>query len=246
MNQALAGKVALVTGASSGIGEQTALALASAGARIVVVARRADRLAALVPRLGAGAFALESDLTAGDEARRIVGEAHARAGRLDILVNNAGVMLNATLAAATAEDWRRMIELNVLALMNATHAAWPLMKAQGGGHVVNVSSVAATIRNPGASVYSASKAAVNAFSESIRKEGASVGIRVTVVSPGFVISELVDHVPDPAMQKRSRDFMAAIRPLDSEDIADAIAFAVTRPAHVALNEIVIRPAQQEP
>ncbi len=246
MSGALAGRVALVTGASSGIGEATALALATAGARVVVVARRADRLATLLPKLGADAIAFDSDLTVADEARRIVGEAHARAGRLDILVNNAGVMLNATLAAATAEDWRRMLELNVLALMNATHAAWPLMKAQGAGHVVNVSSVAATIRNPGASAYAASKAAVNAFSESIRKEGASIGIRVTVVSPGFVISELVDHVPDPAMQKRSRDFMAAIRPLDSADVADVIAFAATRPAHVVLNEIVIRPAQQEP
>ncbi len=249
----LDGKVALVTGASSGIGEATALALAREGARVAVSARRADRLAPLVGRIeaeGGQALAVTADVAQEDQARRMVLEANAKWGRLDILVNNAGVMLLGPISGADTEDWRRMIGTNVLGLMYATHAALPLLKEDkvkesGGGHVVNVSSVAGRTARAGSGVYNASKWGVGAFSESLRQEVYKDRIRVTIIEPGAVATELTDHITHPETKQQIKQFIDAMTPLESEDIAAAIAYAVTQPPRVNVNEILVRPTEQE-
>ena len=244
----LDGKVALVTGASSGIGEATALALAEEGASVAISARRADRLEDLARRIeakGGKVKAIVADVASEDQAREMVVTANAAFGRLDILVNNAGVMLLGPIANADTEDWRRMIQTNVLGLMYATHAALPLMRAQGAGHIVNISSVAGRTARAGAGVYNASKWGVGAFSESLRQEVYKDKIRVTIIEPGAVATELTQHITHPDSKKQIEDFVQAMTPLESEDIAAAILYAVTQPPRVNVNEILIRPTDQE-
>jgi NADP-dependent 3-hydroxy acid dehydrogenase YdfG len=248
MNKPLAGRVALVTGASSGIGEATARALAMAGAHVALAARRRDRLDALAQELaksGAQVLVIAADLAQEAENRRIVAETEARFGRLDILVNNAGVMLLAPVDAADPADWRRMLELNVLGLMVSTQAALPGMRARGGGHVVNISSTAGRLPNANISGYSASKFGVFAFSESLRKEVYKDGIRVSVIEPGVVATELRDHIPHAPTQKALNAWADSMRQLQPEDIANAVLYCVTQPTHVNVNEILIRPTDQE-
>jgi NADP-dependent 3-hydroxy acid dehydrogenase YdfG len=248
MASSLEGKVALVTGASSGIGEATALALANAKARVVVAGRRIERLEALVERIGSAggeAFAVQADVAVEPEARAMVERAHGRWGQLDVLVNNAGLMLLGAVAGADTEEWRRMIGVNLLGLMYATHAALPLMKAQGSGHIVNVSSVAGRIANPRVAVYAATKFGVCAFSESLRREVRTDGIRVTVVEPGIVATELAGHITNAEAKQALNARIATLTPLESEDIAAAILYAVTQPARVNVNEILVRPTLQE-
>lgn len=244
----LTGKAALVTGASSGIGEATALALAAEGAAVAISGRRTDRLEALARRItesGGTAKAITADVSAEDQAREMVAEANAALGRLDILVNNAGVMLLGPIAHADTEDWRRMMETNVLGLMYATHAALPLMRAQGGGHVVNISSVAGRTARAGAGVYNASKWGVGAFSESLRQEVSKDRIRVTIIEPGAVATELTHHITNAEAKRQTEQFVGSMTPLESEDIAAAILYAVTQPPRVNVNEILIRPTDQE-
>jgi NADP-dependent 3-hydroxy acid dehydrogenase YdfG len=244
----LEGKIAIVTGASSGLGEATAVALTQEGAKTVLAARRGDRLRAIEKRINASggtALAIEADVTDGSQLQRLIETVHAQFGRVDILINNAGVMLNAPASSATTDNWRRMIEVNVLALMNATHAVLPIMKAGGGGHIVNISSVAALNSNPGASVYSASKAAVSVFSDSIRKEHSRDNIRVTTISPGAIATELPDHIADAEWKARFHEWMKNMTPLQAEDVAAAIIFALTRPPYMCIGEMVIRPTLQE-
>ncbi len=244
----LDGKVALVTGASSGIGEATALALAEEGAAVAISARRADRLEDLAKRIeakGGRVKALVADVAQEDQAREMVVAANAAFGRIDILVNNAGVMLLGPIANADTEDWRRMIHTNVLGLMYATHAALPMMRAQGTGHIVNVSSVAGRTARAGAGVYNASKWGVGAFSESLRQEVYKDKIRVTIIEPGAVATELTQHITHPEAKKQIEEFVQAMIPLESEDIAAAILYAVTQPPRVNVNEILIRPTDQE-
>lgn len=244
----LTGKTALVTGASSGIGEATALALAAEGAAVAVSGRRTDRLDALARRIresGGMAKAITADVSAEDQAREMVTEANAALGRMDILVNNAGVMLLGPIAHADTEDWRRMMETNVLGLMYATHAALPLMRAQGSGHVVNVSSVAGRTARAGAGVYNASKWGVGAFSESLRQEVYKDKIRVTIIEPGAVATELTHHITNAEAKQQIEQFVGNMTPLESEDIAAAILYAVTQPPRVNVNEILIRPTDQE-
>lgn len=248
MAEALTGKVAVVTGASSGIGEATAAALAAQGASVAVSARRKDRLDALVSRIrdaGGKAQAFAADVADEAEANNLIKEARAAFGRLDILVNNAGVMLLGPINNADTEDWRRMMQTNVLGLMYATHAALPLMKAQGGGHIVNISSVAGRTARAGAGVYNASKWGVGAFSESLRQEVYKDHIRVTIIEPGAVATELTHHITNPDAKKQIQDFVSSMTPLESEDIAAAITYAVTQPPRVNVNEILIRPTDQE-
>jgi NADP-dependent 3-hydroxy acid dehydrogenase YdfG len=245
--QPLAGKAALVTGASSGIGAATALALAREGAAVGLVARRIDRLEALRARLadeGASAVVLPADLAREADAHAVVERAVDALGRLDIVVNGAGVMLLAPAADATATEWRRMLELNLLALMVVTHAALPHLRAVGG-HLVNIASLAGRVANPNASGYAASKFGVVGFSEAVRREVYADRVRVTVVEPGIVATELGDHIEHPAMKANLEARLAQLDPLQAEDIAAAVAFAVTRPAHVGINEIVVRPTRQE-
>ncbi|MDX8449046.1 SDR family NAD(P)-dependent oxidoreductase [Mesorhizobium captivum] len=246
-NSPLAGKVALVTGASSGIGEATAAALAAAGAKVAVAARRIDRLATLSSRIekaGGTAFAIEADIAKGGDVAAMVDKAASEWGRLDILVNNAGVMLLAPAAEADPDDWRRMIEINLVGLMATTKAALPHLKASKG-HVVNVSSVAGRVANPGASGYAATKFGVVAFSESLRREVYADKLRVTVIEPGLVRTELGDHITNQEFKAGLEHRLATMEALTAEDIANAILYAVSQPPRVNINEILIRPTDQE-
>ena len=248
MSDKLAGKIALVTGASSGIGEATAIALAAVGATVAVAARRSDRLEALVKRIGdtgGKALAITADVSDEAQVKEMVQKTQAEFGKIDILINNAGVMLLGMIDGANTEDWRRTINLNVLGLMYATHAVLPMMKAQGDGHIVNISSVAGRVANAGSGVYNASKWAVGAFSEALRKEVYQNNIRVTIIEPGLVATELPQHITNPDAKEIAKNFYGSVKNLESEDIAAAIVYAVTQPAHVNVNEILIRPTEQE-
>lgn len=243
----LAGKVALVTGASSGIGEAAAAALAAAGAKVAVAARRADRLEALAVRIekaGGTALRIEADVTSNGDVTAMIEKVVAEWGRLDILVNNAGVMLLSPAAEATLDDWRRMVELNLLALMGVTKAALPHLKA-AKGHIVNVSSIAGRVANPGASGYAATKFGVVGFSESLRREVYADKVRVTVIEPGLVRTELGDHITNAASKAGLDQRLATMEALTAEDVAAAILYAVSQPPRVNVNEIVIRPTDQE-
>jgi NADP-dependent 3-hydroxy acid dehydrogenase YdfG len=247
MTKKLAGKVAFVTGASSGIGEATAVALAEEGARLAVLARRADRLEQVVKRIkdvGSAAVAIVADAANEAELRAAIQQAKEVFGRIDILVNNAGVMLLGNIESVDPGEWRQMLNINVLAVMLACHEILPIMKAQGGGHIVNISSVAGRQVKAGYSGYNASKWAVGAFSESLRQEVTKQHIRVTVIEPGIVATELRQHITDPEVRKAQQETERSIVPLRGEDIAAAILFAVTQPEHVSINEMLIRPTEQ--
>ena len=244
----LAGKVALVTGASSGIGEATALALAEAGAAVALGARRRDRLDALAAKLtdgGARVLALDLDVTDEQQCRAAVDRTREELGGLDVLVNNAGVMLLGSIVGADTEDWRRMLHTNVLGVMYMTHAAIEGMVEQGSGDIVNISSVAGRQARKGAGVYNASKWAVNAFSESLRQEVTTRGVRISLVEPGAVATELTDHITQPEAKEASVQMYTSMRALQSEDIARAILYVVGQPPHVAINEVLVRPTDQE-
>jgi len=243
----LEGKVALVTGASSGIGEATALALGAEGARVAAAARRSDRLAALVRRIearGGQAMALVVDVSDEAQVREMIRSARDTWGRVDILVNDAGVAQLGPIDGANTEDWRRMVNINLLGLMYATHAVLPLMKAQGSGHIVNVSSLAGSIAQEGFGVYSATKSGVGAFSEALRQEVAKNHIRVTVIEPGVVATEILELITDPEAKEQTLAWLHSMTPLASEDIAAAIVYAVTPPEKVDVNEMLIRPTEQ--
>ena len=244
----LQGKVALVTGASSGIGEATAVALADAGAAVAVGARRRDRLDALAAKLrdgGATVLQLDLDVTDEQQCRAAVARTRDELGGLDVLVNNAGVMLLGTIVGADTEDWRRMLQTNVLGVMYMTHAAIEGMVAQGSGDVVNMSSVAGRQARVGAGVYNASKWAVNAFSESLHQEVTEKGVRIGLVEPGAVATELTDHITQPDAKAASVQMYTSMRALQADDIARAVLYLVTQPPHVAVNEVLVRPTDQQ-
>jgi len=241
----LAGRVAAITGASSGIGEATALALSRAGAAVALGARRGDRLEALAEGLEGPASVHEVDLTDEGAARRFVEAAHAEHGGLNILVNNAGLMLLGPVAGADVTEWRRMLEINLWALLVCTHAALPLIEGSGGGDIVNVSSVAGRRANAGAAVYNMTKFGVHGFSEALRQEALHAGIRVTTVAPGFVETELQGHNDSPLVRQameKAREQIGDV--LSAGDVADAVLYALTRPAHLCVNEVVVRPTKQ--
>lgn len=248
MSISLAGKAALVTGASSGIGAATALALARAKVRVSISGRRVDKLRALAAQLeatGAEAHVIQADVSDEAQARSMIEQAHSRWGALDVLVNNAGVMLQGLVESGNTDEWRQMINVNLLGLMYATQAALPLMKAQGHGHIVNLSSVAGRIANPRVAVYAATKFGVCAFSDALRKEVRKDQIRVTVIEPGIVATELPSHITDAASKEALAARIASLTPLEAEDIAAAILYAVSQPARVNVNEILVRPTLQE-
>ena len=249
MADELKGRVAAVTGASSGIGEATALALAEAGAAVAVGARRTDRLEGLVKRIedaGGRAAAIAVDVSDEAQARAFVEGAHEQLGGLDILVNNAGVMLLGPVEGAPTDDWRRMVDVNVLGLLYCTHAALPLMRESGGGHVVNVSSVAGRTANAGSAVYNFTKFGVGGFSEGLRQEALHSGIRVTIIEPGFVDTELQGHNENPAVNQAIDKMKEQIgKVLTADDIARGVLYAVSQPAHVSVNEVLIRPTGQQ-
>ena len=247
MADTLQGKIALVTGASSGIGEATAYALAAQGAYVAASARRADRLEAVVKRIedrGGQAISIVADIADEAQANDTVNRTVERWGRLDILVNNAGVMLLGKIANANTEDWRRMININVLGLMYTTRAALAVMQGQKSGHIVNISSVAGRTARVGSGAYNVTKWGVVAFSEALRQEVLADNIRVTVIEPGAVATELQSHITDPEARRETEEWIRSITPLQGEDIANAIVYAVTQPQYVDINEILIRPSQQ--
>ena len=243
----LDGTVALVTGASSGIGEATALLLAEEGAAVALAARRTDRLAGLAEKIrdgGGTALVIESDVSDEAQARAFVGGVAEDLGRLDILVNNAGVMLLGPVHGADVEDWRTMVNVNVLGLLYCVHAALPIMEEHGAGDIVNISSVAGRKATAFSAVYNATKFGVHAFSEALRQEALNIGVRVTIVAPGFVETELLTHNPDFVQQAAAGQKEEIGQVLAPEDIADAIVFAVSQPPHVCLNEVLVRPTGQ--
>ena len=249
MSEGLEGRKAVVTGASSGIGEATALALAAAGASVALGARRKDRLDEIAKRIeadGGSAHAYEVDV--GDEgtARRFIEGAAEQMGGLDILVNNAGVMLLGPVEGADTDEWRRMVNVNLLGLLYCTQAAMPLIREAGGGDIVNLSSVAGRTAAMGSGVYNLTKWGVNGFSEALRQEALHSKIRVTVVEPGFVDTELQGHNTNPVvveaiekMREQTGDL------LEASDIAASILHAISQPPRVSLNEMLIRPTGQQ-
>jgi NADP-dependent 3-hydroxy acid dehydrogenase YdfG len=237
------GKVVLVTGASSGIGEATARLLAAAGHRVVLGARRADRLAAVAEKIradGGTADHHELDVTDLESVRAFVGAARESYGRVDVLVNNAGVMPLALLEALKVDEWNRMIDVNIRGVLHGIAAVLPVMREQGAGHIVNVASVAGHRVDPTAAVYCATKSAVRAISEGLRQE--SRDLRVTVVSPGLTRSELTDGISDLGMRAVAEDMMGIAIPAAA--IGEAVVYAVNQPAEVDVNEIVVRPTAQ--
>ena len=253
MGKRLDGTTALVTGASSGIGAATALALAGQGAAVALVARRTDRLTVLaeqIERTGGQALVLTGDVTKQGDAEQVVERTLAELGRLDTLVNNAGVMLLGPAVNAPVSEWQRMVELNVLALLYCTHAALPhlLQAAEDSprrvADMVNISSVAGRIARQGSGVYNATKFGVVAFSESLRQEVTARHVRVSLIEPGAVDTELSSHNRPEVLEQIGRRF-ADIERLEADDIADAISYVVTRPRRVAVNEVLIRPTEQQ-
>jgi NADP-dependent 3-hydroxy acid dehydrogenase YdfG len=249
----LDGTVALVTGASSGIGEATAAALSGLGAAVAVVARRSDRLETLATRLreaGGTVLVITADITDEQAATRAVESAVSELGRLDTLVNNAGVMLLGPVVDAPIEEWQQMVQINLLGLMYCTHTALPhlLASAAGDGRdvadIVNISSVAGRMTRNGNAAYSATKHAVGAFSDALRKEVTTRHVRISLVEPGAVITELTEH-NRPEIRGPLEQGLSAMERLEADDIADIVAYIVSRPRRVAINEVLVRPTDQE-
>lgn len=249
----LADAAALITGASSGIGEATALRLAGMGAAVALMARRGDRLAALTRKItdcGGRALPVAADITRPGEVEDAVADVVRAFGRLDVLVNNAGLMLLGPVEHGDPADWQQMIEVNLRGTLNCTHAALPHLLAAADSeprHVadlVNVSSVAGRIARNGLGVYNATKFGVNAFSESLRQELASRHVRVSVIEPGAVATELTSHNP-PQIRGELQARHSLIEVLQPDDIADAIGYIITRPRRVAVNEMFVRPSESE-
>jgi NADP-dependent 3-hydroxy acid dehydrogenase YdfG len=249
----LDGTVALVTGASSGIGEATARALAAQGAAVALAARRVERLehvAQDITRTSGHALVLQTDVSDQTQAQVAVERTVAELGRLDMVVNNAGVMLLGPVEGAALGEWEQMVRLNLLGVLYITHAALPhLLRAAAGAprqvaDLVNISSVAGRVARSGDGVYDATKFGVVAFSESLRQEVTRRHVRVAVVEPGAVVTELGSHLREDVRQHVGQRF-SGIEFLAAEDIADAIRYIVTRPRHVAINELLVRPTEQK-
>jgi NADP-dependent 3-hydroxy acid dehydrogenase YdfG len=254
MADGLQGTVALVTGASSGIGEAAARELAAHGAAVAIAARRKDRLDRLAGEIedaGGRALAIECDVTDQEQAKALVARTVEELGRLDTVINNAGVMLLGPIVDAPTEEWDRMIALNVQGLLYVTHAALPHLLAAAADeprHVadlVNVSSVAGRVARSGGGVYNLTKHGVGAFSESLRQEVTGRHVRVCLIEPGAVATELVYHLREEIRDELRAGLLGSIESLEAHDIADAIAYVVTRPRRVAINEVLIRPTEQE-
>ncbi len=242
---ALDGRKALITGASSGIGEATAAAMAAEGAAVALAARRKDRLDALVERIddaGGRAVAVEADVADEAQARSLVADATDALGGLDCLVNNAGVMLLGLVQGAETDEWRRMVEVNLLGLLYCTHAAVPVMRDGGGGDIVNVASVAGRTARMGLAAYNMTKWGVVGFSEALRQEGQHIGVRVSCIEPGYVDTELQGHNRNPMIVERLEQARERIgKVLEADDIARAVVYVVSQPRHVSVNEMMVRP-----
>jgi NADP-dependent 3-hydroxy acid dehydrogenase YdfG len=236
------GRVAVITGASSGIGEATARALTAHGFRVALLARRLDRIQALAEELGGGAVAIEADVTDRDSILAAAERVEEELGRVDVLINNAGVMLLGPFSAELSGDYRRMIETNLLGAITTTEVFLDQLVAGGGGDLINLSSVAGRTARPGNAVYAATKWGVNGWSESLRQQ-LQPDVRVIVIEPGAVATELTDHITH-SETKAAAEQMYEQTSIAAQDIAEIIAFAVSRPRGVSLNEILVRPTGQ--
>jgi NADP-dependent 3-hydroxy acid dehydrogenase YdfG len=245
MSQNIDGKVVVITGASSGLGEATARHLARKGAKLVLGARRLDRLRALARELNLGTdAAVETDVTDRAQVKRLVDAAVAAHGRIDVIVNNAGLMPHSPLERGKIDDWDRMIDVNLKGVLYGIAAALPHMTRQKSGHIINVSSVAGHKVRPGSAVYAATKAAVRMLSEGLRQEVKPYNIRTTIISPGAVQSELPQSITEADVAKGIQDFYTAYA-IPADSFARMVAFAISQPEDVDVNEILFRPTAQE-
>lgn len=246
MYQNIAGKVIVITGASSGLGEATARLLSSAGAIVVLAARRAERIQQLASELesqGGKALAVTTDVTDRSQVQSLVDQAIAKFGKVDVVLNNAGLMPLAPLEDLKVNEWEQMIDVNFKGVLYGVAAALPHMKEQKSGHIINVSSVYGHKWGPDATVYCATKFAVRALSEGIRQEVKPYNIRTTVISPGAVATELLEHISDEQIQAQTKEFVEQIA-VPADTFARMVAFAINEPANVDVNEILFRPTAQ--
>ena len=242
-----AGKIVIITGASSGIGEAAARHLAAHGARVIVAARRAERIEPLVAEIsknGGEAIAVATDVTRHEDMRKVADLAVERFGRIDVLVNNAGVMPLSPIERLRVDEWDHMIDVNLRGVLYGIAAVLPHMQAQKSGHIVTTASVAGHKVFPGSAVYSATKFAVRALCEGLRQELKPYNIRTTVISPGAVTTELLDHISESDVQTANRDYVGKVG-IPAATFARMVAFAIGEPADVDVNEIIFRPTAQE-
>ena len=247
MSNNIEGKVVVITGASSGMGEAAARHLATQGASVVLGARRVERLQALageITAVGGKALAVKTDVTNRGQVRRLVDAAVEAYGRIDVLVNNAGIMPLSPLERLKVDEWDRMIDVNIKGVLYGIAAALPPMQGQKSGHIINLSSVAGHKIFGGSAVYSATKSAVRVISEGLRAEMASHNIRTTILSPGAVKTELLDHISDDSVQAANRDYVGKVG-ISAESFASMVAFAISQPDDVDVNEIIFRPTAQQ-
>ena len=247
MSNNIAGKVVVVTGASSGLGEAAVRLLAAQGASVVLAARRAERINALTRELesaGGKAIAVATDVTHRDQVKKLVDTAVQTCGRVDVMINNAGLMPQSLLEKLKVDEWDRMIDVNIKGVLYGIAAALPHMQKQRSGHFINVSSVAGHRVGPGTAVYSATKYAIRALSEGLRQEVKPYNIRTTVISPGAVATELPDTISDPAAADRIQKFYEEYA-IPADSFARVVAFAISQPEDVDINEVLFRPTRQE-
>ena len=247
MSNNIEGKVVVITGASSGLGEATARLLSSQGASVVLGARRVDRLKSLADELtqkGGKALAVATDVTNSDQVKSLVAASVQKFGRIDVMINNAGLMPLSLLERFKIDDWNRMIDVNIKGVLYGIAAALPHMKKQKSGHIINVSSVAGHEVRPGSVVYSATKHAVRVISEGLRQEVKPYNIRTTVISPGAVATELPNSITEPDVAENIQKFYEEFA-IPAESFAQAVLYAMSQPDEVDINEILFRPTRQE-
>ena len=247
MSDNIAGKVIVITGASSGLGEATARLLSAEGATVVLGARRVDRIRSLADELsrdGGKALAVATDVTQCDQVKRLVDTAVQSFGRIDVMINNAGLMPQSPLERLKIDDWSQMIDVNIKGVLYGIAAVLPYMKQQKAGHIISVSSVAGHKVRPGGAVYSATKYAVRVISEGLRQEVKPYNIRTTVISPGAVATELPNSVTEPDVAENIQRFYEEMA-IPADSFARAVAFAMSQPEEVDVNEILFRPTRQE-
>lgn len=247
MTDNIKNKVIVITGASSGMGEAAARHLAHKGAKLVLAARRSDRIDVLAKEInaqGGTAIAVATDVTREDDVKKLVDTAVNQLGRIDVLINNAGVMPLSPLDQVKVNEWNQMIDVNLRGVLHGIAAALPYMKAQKSGHIINTASVAGHLVFPASAVYSATKYAVRALTEGLRKETCAYNVRATIISPGAVSTELLEHISDKDVQTANQEYVGKVG-VPPETFARMVAFAIGEPDDVGVNEIIFRPTAQD-